>query len=92
MSIYKHYGALAETILEGGAYKATVFVGPNETIKATRKRYGKNKDLHKRAKQTIIVFTCGKPNYEERAFLKKAKKEGRPFPIVTARYPEKKGK
>jgi hypothetical protein len=27
------------------------------------------------------VFTIGKPNYEEREFIKKCKKAGEPFPV-----------
>ena len=64
---------VVDRILVGGAYKATKFVyGENLTIKATRKRY--NGKILKRGSIDIIL-TIGKPNYEEREALKKAKKE-----------------
>ena len=64
---------VVERILVGGAYKATKFVyGENLTIKATRKRY---KGKYSRSNAIDIVLTIGKPNFEEREALKKAKKE-----------------
>jgi hypothetical protein len=72
------FAELAECILVDGAYKATKYLSPTLTIKATRKRY-KGKILKGHA--IDIVFTVGKPNYEEREFIKKAKKAGEPFPV-----------
>ena len=68
------FSELAECILIGGAYKATRFLGPKLTVKATRKRY-KGK-IDKREKQIQIMFTAGPPNYEEREAIKRAKKAG----------------
>jgi hypothetical protein len=63
---------LAERILDKGAYKAIAFVSDTLVVKATRKRY--NGKLVNRP--TIdIVFTVGKPNFEERRLLKKAKED-----------------
>lgn len=73
----KIFGELAECILEGGAYKATKYLDEKLTVKATKKRYKKGV-VHR---AIDIVFTIGKPNYEERDFIKKAKRAGEPFPI-----------
>jgi len=72
------FSELAERILVGGAYKATKYLNDKLTIKATRKRY-KDKILKNRA--IDIIFTIGKPNYEEREFIKKCKKAGELFPV-----------
>jgi hypothetical protein len=77
---------VVERILVGGAYKSTKYVyGENLTNKATRKRYkGRQNNNH-----FDIIITIGKPNYEEREALKKAKKEGIVLTFKT-KYPVKK--
>jgi hypothetical protein len=59
-------------ILIKGAYKATKFLSPKMTVKATRKRY--DKKIWHDEKQMQIMLTIGPPNYEEREMLKRAKK------------------
>jgi hypothetical protein len=76
----KVFSELAEIILIGGAYKATRYLNPKLTIKATRKRY-KGKFLKNAA--IDIVFTVGKPNYEEREVLKRAGLSKTEFPHFT---------
>jgi len=83
----KAFSELAEEILLGGAYKATKFLGEKRTIKATRKRY-KGKFL-KGHDAIDIVFTVGKPNYEEREKIKRAKKAGKGPIEMTMKYPPK---
>lgn len=85
----KAFSELAEEILLGGAYKATKYMSEKLTIKATRKRY-KGKIL--KGHTVDIVFTLGKPNYEERKFIKRAKSMGMAFPLnqITLKYPLKK--
>jgi hypothetical protein len=70
---------LAECILVAGAYKATKYISDKLTIKATLKRY-KGK-IPRKGDALDIVFTVGKPNYEERDFIKMCKKVGEPFPV-----------
>jgi hypothetical protein len=59
-------------------YKATKFLSERLVVKATRRRYGgkivKNGSVD-------IVLTIGRPNYEEREFVKKCKKAGEPLPV-----------
>jgi len=78
MDVLKCFSDLAKCILVYGAYKATKYLGDTTTVKATRKRY-KGKIYKGHAVE--IMFTVGKPNYEEREFIKKCKKAGEPFPI-----------
>ncbi len=80
------FSDLAESILIGGAYKMTRFLGPKLTVKATRKRY-KGKFLRGHAIE--IMFTVGPPNYEEREAIKRAKKAGETLDTV-AKFPSKK--
>jgi hypothetical protein len=73
------FAELAECILGGGAYKATKYISPKLTVKATRRL--KKGRIDKRDRTAEIVFTIGAPNYEEREFIKKAKKAKEAFPI-----------
>lgn len=82
------FADLAEIILEGGAVKATKYFDEKTTVKAKRVTYqGK---IDKRNCRTHIVFTIGKPNYEEQQFIKVAKKAGESFPIkkIQIKYPK----
>lgn len=81
------FSELAGRILVSGAYKATKYLNEKLTIKATRKRYN-GKVLQ--GKAVDIVFTVGKPNYEEREMIKKFKKSGLAFPIknIYEKYPK----
>jgi hypothetical protein len=80
------FAELAEEILVGGAYKVTKYMSDKRTIKATRKRY-KGKIL--KGDAVDIVFTVGKPNYEEREKIKRAKKAGQSPIEMTMKYPPK---
>ncbi len=73
------YGKIAELIVEDGASKATAFLSDHLTIKATRRLY--QGEIDGRSKHIEILFSIGVPNYQEREFIKKAKKAGEPFPI-----------
>jgi hypothetical protein len=72
----RYIGQVAECILYEDAIKATKYVSPSETIKATRRG---RKDG--RSKHQEMILTVGPPNYAERAFIKIARKSGEPFPI-----------
>jgi hypothetical protein len=70
-------GMLMRAILGHGAIRATKYISEKHTIKATRKRYKKGV-IHN---AIDIVITIGKPNYLERAFIKKHKQAGGTFPV-----------
>jgi hypothetical protein len=81
----KVFAELAECILVDGAYKATRYLDPKLTIKATRKRY---KGKIYKDDNIDIVFTVGKPNYEEREELKRSGLTKTQFPWFTkVKYP-----
>ena len=79
---------LTATVFKGGAYKATKYVSDKLTIKGTRRLYKGRVD--KRSRIAEVLFTIGAPNYEEREFIKRAKKQGVVFPVegVVARFPK----
>lgn len=58
------------------ARSAVKYVSEKEVVKATRR--GRPS---KRAYQTQILLTIGRPNYAERKFIKLCKKAGEPFPV-----------
>ena len=82
----QHFSRVAAALLDSGARKATLYLSPKLTVKASRPAY-KNKEgvYHKiedkRATRADIVFTAGAPNFEERMFIRQATKAGEPFPI-----------
>ena len=67
------YSELIKAIEIDGAKKATAYQSENTTIKATLR----SKDRS----QLQILLTIGKPNYQERQFIKLCKKAGEKFPI-----------
>lgn len=81
------FNELVKALVSTGAYKATKYLTAKEVAKATRRRYGgkisKNGPLE-------ILFTMGKPNYEERKFIKIYKKAGEPFPVkkIQLKFPK----
>lgn len=56
--------------------KATKYFSETEVLKAT---YQGKKDGRDRT--GTILFTFGRPNYQERKFIKLCKKAGEPFPV-----------
>lgn len=64
--------------LQGSASvrRATVYVGPELTVKATRQRRPA-----KRSRGETLLVTVGKPNYREREFIKACRKANEPFPV-----------
>lgn len=75
----KVFADLTEIILEGGAVRATKYLEENQVVTATLRRYG-GKPPRKGANLEIL-FKIGRPNYQEREFIKKCKKSGEPFPV-----------
>jgi hypothetical protein len=84
----KYFSELADYILNLGAYKATKFIDEKTTLKATLKRFDR-KMPRKNSSRVEVLFTLGKPNYEERKFLRLCKISGEPFPVKKAqlKYP-----
>ena len=77
----KHFSRVAAALLESGARKATLYLSPKLTVKATRPVYPDHQVERKRDTHASIVFTVGVPNFEERHFIRQALKAGEPFPI-----------
>lgn len=65
------------------AKRATVYVLPNHTVKATRKD-----KFDKRNRYETFIVTAGDPNYLERKFIKACKKAGEPFPVKKVQVKE----
>jgi hypothetical protein len=59
-----------------GCKKATWYKSPTEVVKATFQ--GKRR---KNANRCTLLITYGRPNYQEKKFIKKCKKVGEPFPV-----------
>jgi len=72
----KDIARVVEATLGLGARRATVFLGPKQVVRATRR--------HKpdgRANYVELVLTVGVPNYREREFVRACQKAGEPFPV-----------
>lgn len=72
----KAIAQVSEAVLGLGARKATKYLSPKLVVKAARTFKKTSGDL-----QTTIVLTVGRPNYEERQFIKVACQAGESFPI-----------
>ncbi len=68
------FSDMAESIIVGGAYKVTRFLSDKLTVKATRRRYKMDKGRPRKNAAIEIMFTVGRPNYEERERIKQAKR------------------
>ena len=82
------YSKLAKFLMITGAWKVTKYYSDKEIARATRKLYRK-----KIQREPIeILFTFGRPNFDEREFIKKCKKASEPFPVkkIQIKYPPKK--
>ena len=83
-------GKVVSALLLTESKKATAFLSPRLTVKATRVAYdGK---IDRRNRRADIVLTIGAPNYDERHFIKLAQRAGEPFPVkkvVTKPFPRK---
>jgi len=87
----QHFSRVAAALLESGARKATLYLSPKLTVKASvpiyaprdkkgvRKYPSKVHDM--RSSRVEIVFTAGSPNYEERLFIRQCVKAGEQFPV-----------
>jgi len=75
-----------EVLLRTGAWKATKYISEKSMVRAVRTLT--NKKILKYG-NIGIVLTLGKPNYEEREFIKACKKAGEPLPVkkVQLKYP-----
>lgn len=72
-----NYDKVIDAIISEGAARATYYESPTKIVRATRKKY-----LNGFTKGNVeIVLTIGKPNYQEREFIKLCKKAKEPFPI-----------
>ncbi len=67
-----------EPLILNEVIKATKYINPKFVIKAKRKAF--NGKISKRGNIEIIL-TIGRPNFQERQFIKQAIKAGEPFPI-----------
>ena len=78
----QHFSRVAAALLDSGARKATLYLSPKLTIKASRPRYKGRKAIEDRRDSRVDVqFTAGAPNFEERLFIRSALKAGEPFPV-----------
>lgn len=77
-----------ENLLQANAWKATKFISDRIIVRATRQLF------HKKLSNIgnlEIVLTFGKPNYEEREYIRQCKKAGVKFPLkkVWLKFPPK---
>ena len=78
MPLSQDYNKIIKALILTTAIKATKYINPKFVIKAKRKVFnGKISKLG----NIEIILTIGKPNFNERQFIKQAIKAGEPFPI-----------
>ncbi len=82
-----------EMLMRGGARRATKYLRPDAVISACRPCYnGKVQDG--RDTRATIVVKLGRPNYEERQFIRMCQKAGERFPVkkIQLKFPPKRRK
>lgn len=77
-AIAKDVAQVVDTLLRTGAHRATKYIDPNLTVKATKKNFS-----GKRPSKGLLelAVTIGRPNFAERKFIALARKAGEPFPV-----------
>lgn len=80
------FQTLVQLVLDQGAKKATYYFSEKEVAKLTY--FGHRRRNERRQTMTLTV---GNPNWDEREFIRKAKKAGESFPIkkVQLRFAKK---
>lgn len=73
---YRIEQVVKEVWLDGNVKRATAYIKPNLTIKATAHGRAGGRDV-----QRVIVVTIGRPNHSEREFIKACRKSGEGFPV-----------
>ncbi len=73
------YQQVVQALLSNKARRATKYVSEKEIIRAVRPCYKGR--LPRKGSNLEVVLTHGRPNYEERQFIRKCKKAGEPFPV-----------
>ena len=68
---------LVATLLDTKAVSAVKYVDEKHIVRVTRPTYNRKFSTG----NVTIVLTIGKPNFEERAFIKLLKKSGEKFPL-----------
>lgn len=76
MAVERAVARALRTIIARKARTATVILSPTQTVVVSRRH-----KIDRRNTREEFVVTIGKPNYDNRAFIKAAKKAGEPFPI-----------
>jgi len=87
--IYQAVGKVLEALTTNNAYKAACYLSDKLVVRMSRKLY-RGKFKSKIANEEIILI-IGKPNYEQREFIKQCKKAGEPFPVkkIQLKFPPK---
>jgi hypothetical protein len=70
---------LIEAILCYKAIRATKYLDKSTVVSAQRKLF--NGKIYKRDRTVDIILKIGKPNFQEKKFIKQCLKSGEPLPI-----------
>lgn len=83
------YGWVILELIANKAHVATKYLGPKDIVRATRVLCRGRIDNRR---NTEVVLTIGRPNYQEREFIKKCKKDSFPIKEIQLKFPPKKRK
>lgn len=79
--------AIVSALIVTNMRKATKFIGPNLVVKLTRRHKPTRGE-----RSATFLLTIGKPNHDERKFIKDCRKAGEPLPVRKVRmkdFPKK---
>lgn len=70
-----------DLLLKTGAWKVTKYLSAKQTLKVTRRRYNRGPGSFAGGGDIELVVNIGRPNYDERQFIKDCQKAKEPFPV-----------
>jgi hypothetical protein len=82
MTIERAITKATSALLRAKARSATVYLSDKQTVRVSRRMYGRAGKRRFFTKAIDLVVTVGKPNYEARGFVRRAKRAGEPFPVA----------
>lgn len=87
--VYQAVGKVLEALTTNNAYKAAYYLSDKLVVRMSRKLYrGK---LPSKISNEEVILVIGRPNYEQREFIKLCKKAGESFPVkkIQLKFPPK---
>ena len=75
---------IVEGVVNYNAWKAAIYLSDTLVVRVSQKIYRGRLPAKNQSVELILVI--GRPNYEQREFIKQCKKAGEPFPVKRIQF------